>query len=187
MRARRGASSHQLAGMPLLRQPERQQHIPLPADEAAGTGGYIHHPIDDDGAGRIYAAAVGFDAVDGVEIAVCVERPEERAIFGGVGAQSAVHAGIQHRAGDGREGTALAGAAAAGGATELREWGLLPDKRAFSSRQRAHAAGGWCQEVGDTDIDVLRVDRDAPLATQPTTLAETVLPHGGAFLGGIEC
>src|ERR1700730_10280917 len=100
--------------------------------EASVTGIYIQHPVHGDSAAVIHGAPAGGNTVDGLEVPVGVEEPDDGAVACRIGAQATVQSRTQHRAGDGSRCTSLSGATSLSGVlhTELGLRWLIPDRLA---------------------------------------------------------
>src|SRR5262245_11551255 len=99
---------------------EGEQYIPGIADEATVAGVEIQHPSCDDRARSLEPTAFRLHAVDGRELAVGVESPQDLAVNGRVGAHAAVERPGEHRARNYRHRRALRRAARARLGAQLR-------------------------------------------------------------------
>jgi hypothetical protein len=68
--------------LPCLVDPESKQHVPGTPEEAAIAGIDVQHSAGDNRARAIDRAALGPDAVHRHEVAIGVELPEDRPVFG---------------------------------------------------------------------------------------------------------
>src|SRR6185437_9627326 len=116
-------------------QPKGQQHVAWPPTrQAARSRAHVHHAVHYDRTGTIHTASPGLHAVDRVEVPVGIEAPEDRAVFGGIGAQSSIHPTAQHGAWYDRNRTALPGVTVVSEATEPGLGRFIPNE--MSVRQR---------------------------------------------------
>ena len=98
---------------------ESEQHVAAHGAHARVAAVDVEHAVCDHRAGAVDRAAVAFVAVDAVEVANGVEVPEHPAVFGGVGAEVAVHRAGEYHTGNRGERGRLRGAATGEG---LRAW-----------------------------------------------------------------
>lgn len=77
---------------------QREQHVSGQSSEAGIAGVNEDHAVDDHGTGPINGAALGFDAVDGLEFSGGVKVPDHLAVLGGITAQVTVHRSGKHDA-----------------------------------------------------------------------------------------
>src|SRR5262245_38397877 len=69
---------------------KRQEHVARSRSDAAVSGIDEQHPAADDERRAVDAGASAFDAVDGVELLVRIELPEDLSVGGRIGTDTAV-------------------------------------------------------------------------------------------------
>src|SRR5581483_5875249 len=134
---------------------EGEQHVPRARPERAVPGADVQHAAGDDGRGTVERSAVRLHVVDGVELAVRVERPHDRSIGRRERADRAVHRSGEHDAGDGRDRRRLRAVAPAS-LLAARERGGRREPRALAGREvdRMQPAGIRTVRVGDGKVRV---------------------------------
>src|SRR4029453_16358418 len=166
--------------------PESKQHVPGSPEEAAITGIDVHHSADDNRARAIDRAAFRPDAVHRREVAIGVELPQDRPVFGCVRPDAAIVRAREHGSRDCGDCTALRSVAPLVRSAQLRRRRHGPDALARLELHRMHAARLLTEEVADAEIRLLSVDRRTPLSTEAAALAKAVLPDERTFLVRIE-
>ena len=66
---------------------ERKQHVAGASAERAITGVDVEHSARDGSAGALHRTTLGRHSVHGLEFAIGIEFPENRAVFGGMGTE----------------------------------------------------------------------------------------------------
>ena len=135
--------------------------------------------------GLVHAGAIGLDAVDGVEIPVGVEHPEDRAVLRRVGAHAAIVRAAEYGPGNRGDRGALARSATGFllAAEQCLRW-HLPGDVSVGKRNGGHAAGFGGKETIGAGVEIDAIGRAAPLATRPLGLPKVCCQTMAPCLSG---